>query len=445
MLIEFASNASFVIRLKTGKTLLTDPWYSDGIYYGAWYNFPPIPPARRDALLKLTPDYIYISHIHPDHLDSATLAHYPRSTPILIGRFSEPGFGHLKRAIAALGFTDVRVLELWAPTELDGAQVAILPQFAACNAAESSGDSDFEMDTSLWVRDVDGASVLNVVDNALHDAAAQEILDRLGRPDVAILPYAGGSFFPQGCTAYSDAEKAAWRDRIGARRLDGFVRHAGILDAPLTVPAAGTYVLGARVAELSKFLHQPTPDEIAAAWSVAGLNPERLSQLATGDVIDTDTLAVRRVNVAGYRRYSREERWAYAGSLADRPLPHDAIRVPAAFQVPWSRLLEKAGRNMAAAASSFGLSAPYEVEIEVRRNTVEAMPEVVRHRFPVGEGGPEVARRSIRFGADDGVMLMVLLGAANWNNVEIASLMTMERTPDTQDPAIHALMNAFRL
>ena len=50
-----------------------------------------------------------------------------------------------------------------------------------------------------------------------------------------------------------------------------------------------------------------------------------------------------------------------------------------------------------------------------------------------------------RFGLDDGLLLMVLLGAANWNNVEIASLLTCERDPDTQDPSIHNLMNWFRI
>ena len=43
------------------------------------------------------------------------------------------------------------------------------------------------------------------------------------------------------------------------------------------------------------------------------------------------------------------------------------------------------------------------------------------------------------------LFLMVLLGAANWNNVEIASLLTCEREPDTQDPSIHNLMNWFRI
>src|SRR6202012_3547579 len=109
MLIEFVANASFNLPLASGRTLLTDPWYADGIYYGTWCNFPPLSDDRRAELAALRPDWIYISHIHPDHLDPKSLAAYPRGTPILIGRLPEPALTHLRRSIAGLGFTDVRI------------------------------------------------------------------------------------------------------------------------------------------------------------------------------------------------------------------------------------------------------------------------------------------------------------------------------------------------
>ena len=46
-------------------TILMDPWFTDGIYDGSWYQFPKIDPF--DYITK--PDVIYISHIHPDHYD----------------------------------------------------------------------------------------------------------------------------------------------------------------------------------------------------------------------------------------------------------------------------------------------------------------------------------------------------------------------------------------
>ena len=137
---------------------------------------------------------------------------------------------------------------------------------------------------------------------------------------------------------------------------------------------------------------------------------------------------------------------AFALGLSANPLPHDSVKVPAAFPIDWKRLIAKAAKNVCAAAAEMNLDIAYDVEIAVGRNTIESTPaEGAAHRFAIDNGAPEGERRFIRFGLDDGLLLMVLLGAANWNNVEIASLLTCERTPDTQDPSIHNLMNWFRV
>ena len=448
MQIEFIANASFKLTLASGKVLLTDPWYADGVYYGTWLNFPPLAPARRAEVEAIRPDWIYISHIHPDHLDPVSLTVYPRETPILIGRLPEPALTHLHRAIGALGFEDVRIFDFWSRQPLDGGgEFAILPQFAASNAGHAD-HTGYEIDTSIWLRDADGTSVFNGVDNALHDDAAREVCDRFGRPDVAILPYAGGSFFPQGCPAYSHETKLAWRDRIGARRLGDFIRHAEIVGARWTGPAAGSYVLGGRVAPFSQYLHQATPPEIAAAWEEAPFaGALELCHMASGDVIDVAAGAVVRNEAALFRSYTPAERHAFANSRASDPLPHDAVQVPDAFAIDWNRLIGKAAKTLAGAAAGMNLDIAYDIEIVVQPNTIASTPaEGVTYRFALDNGTPPPeGRRFIRFGMDDGMMLMVLLGAANWNNVEIASLLTCERVPDTQDPSIHKLMNSFKL
>ncbi|HEX3144483.1 MAG TPA: hypothetical protein VHQ64_10975, partial [Pyrinomonadaceae bacterium] len=83
MKIEFITNASVLVTLASKKTVLCDPWYTDAIYYGSWYNFPPL--ANKKHYQSLKPSYIYISHIHPDHLDGESLRRYPRDTEIWLG------------------------------------------------------------------------------------------------------------------------------------------------------------------------------------------------------------------------------------------------------------------------------------------------------------------------------------------------------------------------
>ena len=52
-----------------GFKILTDPWFTEGAYDGSWHQFPKVDPF--EYITK--PDLIYVSHIHPDHYDSAFL------------------------------------------------------------------------------------------------------------------------------------------------------------------------------------------------------------------------------------------------------------------------------------------------------------------------------------------------------------------------------------
>jgi len=54
-------------------TILHDPWFTEGIYDGSWFQFPKIERPLSDIG---DCDYIYISHIHPDHYDSDFLKKY---------------------------------------------------------------------------------------------------------------------------------------------------------------------------------------------------------------------------------------------------------------------------------------------------------------------------------------------------------------------------------
>ena len=53
--------------------ILHDPWFTEGIYDGSWFHFPKI----ENPLESIGDvDFIYISHIHPDHYDSDFLKKY---------------------------------------------------------------------------------------------------------------------------------------------------------------------------------------------------------------------------------------------------------------------------------------------------------------------------------------------------------------------------------
>ena len=100
MKIRFIKSACVVVEFN-GIKVLCDPWLTDGVYYGSWYHYPPLkynPEDFQDI------DYIYISHIHPDHMDKYSLERFSKDIPILIHDYQEK---FLLKIIQAIGFKNV--------------------------------------------------------------------------------------------------------------------------------------------------------------------------------------------------------------------------------------------------------------------------------------------------------------------------------------------------
>ncbi len=69
MFIQHLQSSTQIVTI--GKTrILTDPWLSSGEYYGSWFAYPPFP---EDKISQLQYDYIFVSHIHPDHLSEKNI------------------------------------------------------------------------------------------------------------------------------------------------------------------------------------------------------------------------------------------------------------------------------------------------------------------------------------------------------------------------------------
>ncbi|NIA67833.1 MBL fold metallo-hydrolase [Pelagibius litoralis] len=443
--IEAITNAAFLITLADGRTILTDPWFSDGIYYGSWYNFPPLSEAQKKRYHSLRPDFIYISHLHPDHMDARTLAHYDSATPLLIGALPMP---HLERNLKDMGFSDIRVLPLDETVAIEGITITILGQFEGTSSGDVS-DVDYEMDTSL-VLESGGRRLLNVVDNPIKEHDAVRIVERFGSFDTAIIPYGGASFYPHAFPQFDAAEKARRRDALTERMLDQFVEIAGILKASKTIPAAGSYVMGGRIAEFSEYLHQAAPGQIRARWAAAGNSPEALSILGPGDSLDVASGAIEMLG--GALSFNSEDRLAYARTLRNRPLDQDLISVPRGFKIPWKRMLQRARAVLWGYQQRFSACPEHDVILVITPGKGIALPEdrsicvsisLDSEELRFEAAAPVPGRPWSQFTLDAAMMLMLLIQAANWNNVEIAALVELEREPDRYDPTLHTLMNFF--
>ena len=85
-------------------SILIDPWLVGSCYWRSWWNYPPPP---EDLVAKLSPDYIYLTHLHWDHFHSPSLKRFNSKTPILVPRAH---FDRMVKDLNSIGFYDVREL-----------------------------------------------------------------------------------------------------------------------------------------------------------------------------------------------------------------------------------------------------------------------------------------------------------------------------------------------
>ena len=77
-------HAGILIETRHGS-IVCDPWFVPA-FFGSWFVFPRNDRLPPELLAKVEqPDFLYVSHLHSDHLDEAFLAdHIDRSTVVLL-------------------------------------------------------------------------------------------------------------------------------------------------------------------------------------------------------------------------------------------------------------------------------------------------------------------------------------------------------------------------
>lgn len=238
MKVRYFVNAMVALEGKH-TTVLCDPWVTFGNKaQNNFYNFPETDITPEDVT-SVKPNYIYITHTHPDHFDPVTLSNFSRDTPIIISWYEE---NFTYRNIAALGFQDIRISDPEKGIALNnGDHCWLFP-----------GTRYPEVD-SVGVFEIDGTRLINLNDNPCAEDALLEIRERHAPFDVALVPFAGHGPYPMFYDNLSEAEKT----EIATRRCQGayedFLNFIRILEPTYVVPFAGGLACGGNKALRYKF------------------------------------------------------------------------------------------------------------------------------------------------------------------------------------------------
>lgn len=437
-------NGACEIIQANGVKILTDPWLVDGEYYGSWYMYPPL----HDFDFKLLDDidFIYISHIHPDHLSKLTLEKLKRSIPVLIHKFSTPFF---RINIEQLGFTVIE-LESNVRTHLkNDVYINIIPagycnpihctKTFGCGKMETNFASTI-VDT-LCVIDNNEYSILNINDCPYPVAkfAIDLILKMYGKIDFLITGYTGASAYPQCFSNYSNEEKLQKAQEQKQYYFDSGLNYINHCQPEYFMLHAGTYILGGHLVKLEAYRAindiKDTCDKYNELQNTS--NGILLNSYESFDL-------VTKKQSAPYIHFTKEERASYVNDI----LLHKKYLFESDAIVEDLELISLC-------IKSYNRFERKRKELNFQNETTIYIKinEFVFAKISFNGNGIDFVKvidestPYLALSLPTKLLKRILSGPkyAHWNNAEIGSFITYYRSPDIYEREIYYCLNYFHI
>lgn len=217
-------HAGIFVETAAGS-ILCDPWFNPA-FFGSWFVFPrndQLPPALVERLRH--PSFLYISHLHGDHLDEQWLTeNIPRHTPVLL-----PGYPtkELENRLRKIGFTE------FIPT-LNGVEHDLGHGLSVAIHVETSITDGPAGDSAIVISD-GRHRLVNQNDCRPSDPAA---LASHGPVDLHWLQFSGAIWYPM---VYDEAPERMRElvDNKVSSQLSRAMHYVVAIDAHTVVPSAG--------------------------------------------------------------------------------------------------------------------------------------------------------------------------------------------------------------
>ena len=228
MKIKYIANASIFLEGKNTKVLF-DPWITfDNHSDTNYYNFPENRYSKKE-IADLNPDFIYISHSHPDHLDEITLNLFNKNTPIIIADFAN---AYLKRNLNDIGFNNILLSK-------DNRVQMNKNDFCYLEPAATTPELD-----SISFFQIDDYKIINLNDNVSNFEQSEWIAKKFGDIDLAFLPYCGFGPYPMSYDSLDKNQKIKAHKEKVIKAHDNFVKYIEKINPDYVIPFAGEVLMG---------------------------------------------------------------------------------------------------------------------------------------------------------------------------------------------------------
>jgi UDP-MurNAc hydroxylase len=421
-----------------GRVFLTDPWVTDGIFEGGWATYPPI----QDAAGVLSRcDYLYISHIHEDHVDLKAIERLPRTAVVIIPDLFP---NHLIRdAVARLGFKRIEMLKPLTPFKpAPDLSVEIIPplnSFAQEQAFYQKGHVPVSIDTGLLLN-WGGLRLLMLNDNSPYDLEplGQAVM-RLTGCDLLATNYNGGADdYPICYRGFSDVQKRALCDERDVRKLEANLQLIQRLRPKAVLPYSSEFsVCGPQALSFASVRQGVFNDKQLMAERLQHESGVPAFSLYEDDRLELELGGARKI--AGNKTYpALTERAAVLYSST----PNYAGRFPAVNDLSalW-RDARQAAEHMFHYMDKYGWTSDWILEIQLAEKGRPSCVDLGKRS--ILEGAAPAGRKRLCCFTDACYFGALIRRLSHWNNAMISYNLEWERVPNEYDPFLYKAINFF--
>lgn len=261
MEIEKLSSSTVIVSTNDCK-ILCDPWIENGEYYGSWSLVEEVD--KEKSYKKMDEcEFIYISHIHPDHFSKKTLKNLSKEKKIIIHKYATP---FLKKNLEILGFEKIieiahgEIINLKKETNFiiyaaDNCDPNICKKFVGCNYSDDDVDKkSHQIDTCAVIADKTETCLnLNDCYYDLMKSTIGRIKEDLKKIDILLVNYNSAHSFPQNIINISEDEKIRISNELKKLSLERSKCFIKDFNPKYFVPFAGEYIISGKNFSLNKY------------------------------------------------------------------------------------------------------------------------------------------------------------------------------------------------
>tara|TARA_B100000446_G_scaffold158083_1_gene155824 strand:- start:1414 stop:2757 length:1344 start_codon:yes stop_codon:yes gene_type:complete len=445
MKVTYLTSASVIIEDHNVK-ILCDPWLVDGEFYGSWAHYPPLsfnPEEFNDV------NYIYISHIHPDHCSIKTLNRMNKDIPILIHSYQSK---FLKNNIERLGYQVTEIPHNKRTNLKDNLHINILAadncnpelchKYFGCSTVEKNfGSTSID---SMFVVDNGQQVIVNTNDCPfpLAETSAATIKRKYEHIDMLLVGYSSASAYPQ-CFTISESDKIEAKNKIIQNYWSFAESYVNLFKPEFFLPFAGRYILAGKKSILNS---QRAISELEDTYEYF-TNNSKINQQENQCVIlnskssfDLDTKQISEA----YIPIDNNEKQNYIDNvLSKRKYDFEDDKEPEINQI--LDLIPSCYSRYEKRRNELGFSSEMVIIIGLTKEKFLSISANGNGYQFIKKNELDQFKKYVRISLDNKLLMRILSGPKNahWNNAEIGSHLTFERKPDNYERGLYYCLSYF--